>query len=648
MLRKCHPCRSCRGVCLLLLTFTILPFLILLRRPAVPIYVLQHPYFSYDLDSEEVPDSKQKCSLPRVHPFHPSVWEYISPPKPLVCSSRRGDWTYVDRQGRLKFNVSAVADSGYVVGSSLNCYWSAIFRAKNEESDLKVVYGKEIPLPEEGLTLPTSVEIVKVVCRNFASFEIYENVHAHIRNVTLSSPSSLQHPVNVLIFGIDSLSRTAFIRLLPNTYRYLTEVLNMTVFRGMNKVGDNTYPNLIALLTGDKAYGGSLPDYTDGFDAFPLIWKNYSSAGYATMFAEDFPDFGLFTYLATGFRKVPTHHYLRPFWLAVKESPLLKLSSHLCYGPTPLHWLQVDYVNKFVSRYEDRKVPYFGFSFLAELSHEYISPIASADDYFMKFFKSLSDRGYLKNTVFIVMSDHGHRFDPIRKTEVGYIEERMPFLSIHVPETITFVQKTAKESLQKNSGRLVTPFDLHATLLDLLAFVSSGQPLGQHAPKNTLGLSLFGGIPADRNCEDAKIPVHYCVCEKKTDIPLSDFRSVSAAQSIVDHVNSLIAEAGKEFSDRCAVLSVGKVTMAHLIEQMEDLPQNEAQKIRVVVEAEPSGALLEATVLHQEGKIEIINEVSRLNPYADQSGCIKHVILRKYCFCSTDEKAFRGDDVIFE
>ncbi|XP_054717823.1 uncharacterized protein LOC129227306 [Uloborus diversus] len=648
MLRRFIPRRSYRGVCLLLLMMTLLPLLLYFKNlsfPSVPEYILAHPYFHYDIDSEGLRDNVQKCSLPRIHPFHPSIWSYLTPPKPIVCVSRRGNWTYIDHQGRLMVNNTAIAENGYVIGKSLNCFWSPVLRAgPNEEDDLKVKYGNESYLPPEGVILPSNIEVVRATCQNFAFFKIYEKIHAHIRNVTFDSSRAapLHHPINIFIFGLDSLARTAFIRHLPHTYRYLTEDLNMTVFRGMNKVGDNSYPNLIAILTGDKAYGGGLPDYKKGFDGFPLVWNNYTSAGYATMFAEDFPEFGLFTYLATGFRKVPTLHYFRPFWLAVKESNLFKFSSHLCYGPTPMHWLQVDYVDRFISRYEDRKIPYFGFSFLAEISHDYVSPVASADDYFLEFFKSLFERGYLNNTFFIVMSDHGHRFDPIRKTEIGYIEERMPFFAIRVPDAISSHQPSVRETFRENSRRLITPFDVHATLLDLFSFATRDQPLGQYAPKNTLGLSLFGSIPADRTCADAHVPVHYCVCETKTSIPVTDSRSVIAGHAIIKHINTLISDAGSEFSERCAFLVLKEVKMAHLVRKTEDPPTNGSEKVRVVVQAKPSDAMLEATVLYQDGRTEIIGDVSRINPYGDQSICIKHMILRKYCFCRDNERTLKG------
>ncbi|KIH52706.1 hypothetical protein ANCDUO_17190 [Ancylostoma duodenale] len=45
------------------------------------------------------------------------------------------------------------------------------------------------------------------------------------------------------------------------------------------------------------------------FDEHPLIWKDFEKAGYTTYYAEDYPVFNLFSYLAKGFRRKPVHHY---------------------------------------------------------------------------------------------------------------------------------------------------------------------------------------------------------------------------------------------------------------------------------------------------------------------------------------------------
>ncbi|VDN31732.1 unnamed protein product, partial [Cylicostephanus goldi] len=89
----------------------------------------------------------------------------------------------------------------------------------------------------------------------------------------------------------------------------LNSMYKSYIFEGMSKVGDNSYPNAVAFLAAKtRAEFGDAYGY---FDDRPLIWKDFAQAGYETLYAEDFVDFNLFTYLAKGFRTKPSDHYLR-------------------------------------------------------------------------------------------------------------------------------------------------------------------------------------------------------------------------------------------------------------------------------------------------------------------------------------------------
>ncbi|KAK6016287.1 hypothetical protein OSTOST_18232, partial [Ostertagia ostertagi] len=73
-------------------------------------------------------------------------------------------------------------------------------------------------------------------------------------------------------------------------------------------------------------------------------------------YAEDYPKFNLFYYLAKGFRRKPVHHYFRPFWLNV-------------YG-------------SFLHR---RNSPKFALNWLTELGHDYMNQVNVADEDFAEF-----------------------------------------------------------------------------------------------------------------------------------------------------------------------------------------------------------------------------------------------------------------------
>lgn len=95
--------------------------------------------------------------------------------------------------------------------------------------------------------------------------------------------------LSVIIFGTDSASRLNMRRHLPKTYQYLTETLGAVELLGYNKVGDNTFPNLIPVLGGLSAtelVNHSCVPKKEKFDHCRWIWKDFKKNGYVTAFLE--------------------------------------------------------------------------------------------------------------------------------------------------------------------------------------------------------------------------------------------------------------------------------------------------------------------------------------------------------------------------
>lgn len=162
---------------------------------------------------------------------------------------------------------------------------------------------------------------------------IYENVHAILdaskvadrssRNATQLLSTSKK--LSVLMLGIDSVSRLNFIRSAPTTERYLLET-GWIRLDGYNKMGDNTFPNMMAILTGqnqEQAYTICKPTVPTMLDRCPFLWRNFRDAGYATGYGEDETSLNTFNYLKMGFFRPPTDYYLRPYMLACEK--LLKV-----------------------------------------------------------------------------------------------------------------------------------------------------------------------------------------------------------------------------------------------------------------------------------------------------------------------------------
>lgn len=64
----------------------------------------------------------------------------------------------------------------------------------------------------------------------------------------LQPRANKEMPFSVIMFGLDSMSRNAFIRKLPKTYEYLTQQLGADVLQGYNIVGDGTPQALIPVI----------------------------------------------------------------------------------------------------------------------------------------------------------------------------------------------------------------------------------------------------------------------------------------------------------------------------------------------------------------------------------------------------------------
>lgn len=124
--------------------------------------------------------------------------------------------------------------------------------------------------------------------------------------------------MNVLVLGIDAVSRLNMERELPLLQSVLTDPpLNAMPLLGYNKVGDNTFPNLVPLLTGmaeeQLAKACPWPSVKHKLDSCPFVWKLFAKRGYRTAYGEDCTWMSSFNYAKTGFVDSPADYYARPF-----------------------------------------------------------------------------------------------------------------------------------------------------------------------------------------------------------------------------------------------------------------------------------------------------------------------------------------------
>ncbi|XP_054160221.1 uncharacterized protein LOC128958398 [Oppia nitens] len=507
------------------------------------------------------------------------------------------------------------------------CY---IFELKRKRGmDSKVFYGSKIGPINNYFNVTTDTDAVRVECYRKTTKKLSKKAQTEIavkykvfdqivplipaRSLNTKNSGTVRQDIpNVLMLGIDSISWLNFKRHFSLT-KTLAERYGFYPIYGYNKIGDNTFPNLMAILTGnfyDHYWNESMRD-TKYFDDLPFIWKEFAKQNLMTAFIEDLPRYSLFNFNRKGFIDAPTDYYLRPISLAINQQ--LK---RYCYKNQMEIEFYYNYTYDLINALTQRQQNYFAFIFMAHLTHNNANYAGYADLPLYALLHKLFDQNLMENTILFLFSDHGIRFGKIRSTASGMLEERLPFLYVYIPEH--YKTTSIDHNLVVNSHRLTSPFDIYATLMH----ITRGKPI----PNLSHGRSLFDEIPMNRSCQSEQISEHWCTCTQRNQ--LSTYGNITyIGNFIVSEVNRLL----KPVAKRCHKLWLNKIHLAYESPIADKKPYERQYLLRVSVE--PSYAIFEATVRKMFGKLRVMGDISRINKYGTQSQCIDNSYLQKYCFC---------------
>ncbi|KAK5646627.1 hypothetical protein RI129_005091 [Pyrocoelia pectoralis] len=584
------------------------------------------------------------CRIAYMDPFDPSIRQYISEPEKIVCNN--------NTPPLMEANITYV----YVLNSSLKAYkvkhlkalkccYSPFHRVEptSDEKDNKVSYDTCVQFNGSA---KIEDEFIRVSC-TYEEKEIYKDffsfvpVKSRIKNFSSAQSSIKKH--NVLVIGLDSISRLNLHRQMPITVKTLKD-MDAIELLGYNKVGDNTFSNLIPVLTGlseDELIKYCWRNDTDKFDECNFVWKNYSQLGYATSFSEDSAWMGVFNYAKRGFKQQPTDYY----WGAFNYISEHKIGNNhymnvdQCLGSRATYQEFLEYTMKFVQTMTQKQIPYFGFFWGNTLSHDELNKPKLGDESYANFFNNLIDSHILNNTVLIFMSDHGIRWGDIRETYQGLLEERLPFLFMVLPKNYRYLYPEAFANIKRNIKSLTSPFDLHETLKDLLDPFSLKRTLISKRISNRKGnersYSLFEPIPSTRTCETAGISAHHCTCQISTAINKSDSVVINAANFTVNYLNhQLHGYAG------CAKLTLSEIYSARIHSAGNDIKSDiYSDDFTIMFRTVPGNGKFEATIrqyIHtqrKESSFHVMGTVSRINLYKSQSWCMTNFHIKLYCYC---------------
>lgn len=233
-------------------------------------------------------------------------------------------------------------------------------------------------------------------------------------------------------------------------------------------------------------------EHANFIDALPFVWNKFEQAGYVTLYAEDGLAAGGDTFHTDfhGFEQPPVHHYMRSFWLALSDLQAENTTRlHGCLGVLPEYEYVFRYVKQFLSIANTSRatgypahIPRFAFAFVSGSAESDPTSLSRFDDDLSTWLEELEWSGVLKRTAVVVVGDHGPSYGPRRQTMLGKTEERLPLFVVTVPTSFAERHSAMMKNLAKNRDRLVTPLDVHQTLLALLDANQLSTQVGLYLP----------------------------------------------------------------------------------------------------------------------------------------------------------------------
>ncbi|XP_017145506.1 uncharacterized protein LOC108157818 [Drosophila miranda] len=598
-----------------------------------------------------------KCKIPYVDPFGADAMAIYKPMVYEPCSNDTALVTpiYDVIRRRYVLHINETLASQLLNSSEIeyNCYYQEIKGSSSDGYDSvdRKYFSQDyvVPVHVQGLILGCHrIDNTSHILQSDA----YTLVQYRAPPPGLFLEPSKRKP-SVIMFGIDSLSRINLRRTMPKVYNFLTRS-GWYELQGYNKIGDNTFPNLMALLAGyspESARENVCDWETQGcLDQIPFIWKYFRNASYLTAFAEDESGINTFNYFKPGFKEQPTDYYVRPLQKAV-ESDLdtwkcAECSRRYCIGRRETSSYAYDLCKEFARRYVDER-PIWGLFWSNSFSHDSYRMPSKMEDYVLQYMLDFEADGVFEQSIVIFLSDHGTRWGDLMYLESGFLESRLPSMFIYLPPWFRAHYPEYAQALELNQHRLTSNYDLHNTLKHIVEIGGDRDTEGRkpELPKShdcPKCHSVFYPMDEHRSCEDAGIPEHYCTC-----LPykrLSGDWPLRIAPRVIDRINEYLS--GRNLSAICANLSLSYVHETEILIPLDqsfhdDISLSETAVYRTMFKVKQNSADFRATVVFNNvtEALEVnVTSISRLDSYEDDATCIDDKTDKSYCICLSNLK----------
>ena len=380
----------------------------------------------------------------------------------------------------------------------------------------KTKYYPNIDRPEIELLIENNIEKMKIIINIQKNKTLIKE-----RNNKLLINKNKYNYKNIIIFFFDTISRNHFHRKFQKTIQFLKEFSkyepnskkkNITIFEYFKYHSLNGYsdPNLKATYyaINKNKKGIHIGNYfsENGF----IIGRSNTYCGKECIFNRN---------------KLYEHSHwdhenlslacLKVLYKGFFSHKLNSLTAKCLLGKQIFEY-SLDYLEAFWNSYKKENKMFL----LQSLEgHEPTNQVVGhLDDILFKFLKTFHSNGLLKDTAFIIFSDHGEHLNwPLYlMNALDYWYERtLPILILIIPNNNLLFENNLYEIMKKNQQIFITPFDIHDTLIHL-AFGNNNNMYKNY--KSSYGQSLFKKINYKLRYCQSPFYNHYvklCNCKKK-------------------------------------------------------------------------------------------------------------------------------------
>ena len=164
----------------------------------------------------------------------------------------------------------------------------------------------------------------------------------------------------------------------------------------------------------------------------------------------------------------------------------------------------IEYTTQFWEKYNMNK-KYFRIAF--NYGHEKTGNVISyLDEPLYQMIFNFYEKGYLENTALFIVSDHGNQnngiYDIINSSEFELEKKFGTFFLLLYQNNSNDNLKIYEQNLLNNQQVMVTPYDIHDTMIHILYGNNLDEKIKKIYSENNKGNSVFNFIqPEERNCK---------------------------------------------------------------------------------------------------------------------------------------------------